>query len=75
MGTAGREGWREGGGVISGSSRLSVRVIDVDEELRLSRRNYVKFDRRLVKGRAGAPRPGGQSDSCSEAEKQTVLPS
>lgn len=63
MGTA------EGGGVISGSSRLSVRVTDGDEKSRLSRRNYGKFDGRLVKGRAGEPRLRGRSDSCSEAEK------
>lgn len=58
-----------GGGVISGSSRLSVRVIDGDEKSRLSRRNYTKFDGRLVKGTDGEPRPRGRRDSCSGEEK------
>lgn len=33
-----------------------LRVIDGEEPLPLSRRNYAKFDRRLLKGRVGAPR-------------------
>lgn len=40
----------------AGSSHRSIRVIDGDVEVRLSRRNYAEFDGRLVKGRAGAAR-------------------
>lgn len=40
-----------------GGGRLCLRVIDGEEPSPLSRRNYAKFDRRLLKGRAGAPRP------------------